>query len=126
MFILHFYIGDSVTRPAIYLQDAHAISEGISFSKYAEERNFDAVWQADSRLVREASVPMAVLRHVLKKSRLVPELSMFGQEIQLVSRQCSRLLMILLRAEFCVVWARWDPLATKVGVSRVPTTESHA
>ncbi|MGB1822632.1 MAG: hypothetical protein ACPHL4_05670, partial [Acidimicrobiales bacterium] len=59
MFILHFYIGDSVTRPAIYLQDAHAISEGISFSKYAEERNFDAVWQADSRLVREASVPMA-------------------------------------------------------------------
>ena len=44
---------------------------------------------------------------------------MFGQEIQLVSRQCSRLLMILLRAEFCVVWAWWDPLATKVGVSRV-------
>ena len=48
-----------MTRLALYLQDAHPIPEAIEFSRYAEEKGFDAVWQADSRLVREASVPMA-------------------------------------------------------------------
>ncbi len=44
---------------ALYLQDAHSIREGIDFVTYAESKGFDAVWQAESRLVREATVPMA-------------------------------------------------------------------
>ena len=44
---------------ALYLQDAHPISEGIELVRYAESKGFDAVWQADSRLVRDAVVPMA-------------------------------------------------------------------
>ena len=44
---------------AIYLQDAHPIREGMEFAQYAEAKGFDAVWQAESRLVREATVPMA-------------------------------------------------------------------
>ena len=46
-------------RVALYLQDAHELSEGIELVKYAEERGFEAVWQAESRLVRDAIVPMA-------------------------------------------------------------------
>ena len=42
---------------ALYLQDAHDIREGIELVRYAEQRGFDAVWQADSRLVRDAVVP---------------------------------------------------------------------
>ena len=41
-----------MTRLALYLQDAHTINEAIAFAQYAEERGFEAVWQADSRLVR--------------------------------------------------------------------------
>ena len=37
----------------------HPIRQGMEFTRYAEERGFDAVWQAESRLVREATVPMA-------------------------------------------------------------------
>ncbi len=48
-----------MTRLAIYLQDAHPIREAISHTQYAESKGFEAVWQADSRLVREAGVPMA-------------------------------------------------------------------
>ena len=48
-----------MTRLAIYLQDAHPIPEAIEYVRYAEERGFEAVWQADSRLVRDAVVPMA-------------------------------------------------------------------
>ena len=44
---------------ALYLQDAHDIRQGIELVRYAEAKGFDAVWQADSRLVRDAVVPMA-------------------------------------------------------------------
>ena len=44
---------------ALYLQDAHPMREGIELVRYAEQKGFDAVWQADSRLVRDAVVPMA-------------------------------------------------------------------
>ena len=49
----------SQDRMALYLQDAHEIQEGIELSKYAEAKGFEAVWQAESRLVRDAIVPMA-------------------------------------------------------------------
>ncbi len=33
-------------RVALYLQDAHRISEGMEFAKYEEAKGFEAVWQA--------------------------------------------------------------------------------
>ena len=46
-------------RVALYLQDAHSLQDGIRYVQYAEEKGFEAVWQAESRLVRDAIVPMA-------------------------------------------------------------------
>ena len=46
-------------RVAMYLQDAHPLQDAISYVQYAEKRGFEAVWQAESRLVRDAIVPMA-------------------------------------------------------------------
>ena len=37
---------------ALYVQDAHPISDNIEHVRYAEAKGFDAVWQADSRLVQ--------------------------------------------------------------------------
>ena len=31
----------------------------MTYAAYAEQRGFAAVWQAESRLVRESSVPLA-------------------------------------------------------------------
>ena len=39
-----------MTRRALYLQDAHPIRNAIAYTQYAEEKGFEAVWQADSRL----------------------------------------------------------------------------
>ena len=48
-----------MTQPAaLYIQDAHTLQESMELSQYAESKGFDAVWQADSRLVRDAVVPM--------------------------------------------------------------------
>src|SRR5258706_10656564 len=49
----------SIDRLALYLQDAHPLPDGIRYAQYAESKGFEAVWQAESRLVRDAIVPMA-------------------------------------------------------------------
>ena len=46
-------------RVALYLQDSHDLRDGLDYARYAEEKGFEAVWQAESRLVRDAIVPMA-------------------------------------------------------------------
>ncbi len=43
----------SKDRVALYLQDAHSLQDGIKLVQYAEEKGFEAVWQAESRLVRD-------------------------------------------------------------------------
>jgi hypothetical protein len=43
-------------RVALYLQDKHPIRDGMEFARHAERQGFEAVWQAESRLVREATV----------------------------------------------------------------------
>ena len=50
-------------RVALYLQDAHSLQDGIKIAQYAESKGFEAVWQAESRLVRDAVVPTAVPRY---------------------------------------------------------------
>ena len=48
------------SRVALYLQDAHTLAQGMDFARYAEAKGFEAIWQAESRLVREATVPMGM------------------------------------------------------------------
>ena len=33
-------------RVAMYLQDKHEIREGMAYAQYAEQRGFEAMWQA--------------------------------------------------------------------------------
>ena len=54
-------------RVALYLQDSHDLRDGLDYVRYAEERGFEAVWQAESRLVRDAIVPMAAYAAVTEK-----------------------------------------------------------
>ena len=36
-------------RVALYLQDLHDLRDGLDYVRYAEEKGFEAVWQAESR-----------------------------------------------------------------------------
>ena len=60
----------STGRVALYLQDKHPIRDGMAYARYAEERGFEAVWQAESRLVREATVPMAAFAAVTERIKV--------------------------------------------------------
>jgi hypothetical protein len=67
-------------RVALYLQDAHSIQDAIKYVQYAESRGFEAVWQAESRLVRDAIVPMAAFAATTTAaSKSVPASSTTGR-----------------------------------------------
>ncbi len=107
------------TPVALYLQDAHPIREAIEITQYAEERGFDAVWQADSRLVREAGVPMAAF------AATTDRIKVGSGVIDVWTRNPARLASLFATLDdlapgriLCGLGAWWDPLAAKVGVDR--------
>ena len=59
-----------MTRVALYLQDAHPLRDGMRYARAAEAAGFEAVWQAESRLVREATVPLAAFGAVTDRIKL--------------------------------------------------------
>ena len=69
------------TAVALYLQDKHPIREGMAHARYAEEKGFEAVWQAESRLVRDAIVPMAAFAAVTERIQSAPASSTTGPAI---------------------------------------------
>ena len=106
-------------RVALYLQDAHRIREGMEFAKYAESRGFEAVWQAESRLVREATVPMAAFASVTQT------LKVGSGVVDCWSRNPARLAATFSTLDDLApgrvllgIGAWWDPLAKKVGIDR--------
>lgn len=106
-------------RVAIYLQDAHPIRDGMAYAQYAEEKGFEAVWQAESRLVREATVPMAAFASVTKTIKVGSGV------VDCWSRNPARLAATFSTLDDLApgriilgIGAWWDPLAAKVGISR--------
>ena len=48
-------------RMGLYLQDKHGIAYELEVARYAEERGFSEIWQADTRLARDCVVMMSAL-----------------------------------------------------------------
>jgi 5,10-methylenetetrahydromethanopterin reductase len=107
------------TPVALYLQDKHPIRDGMAYVRYAEERGFDAVWQAESRLVREATVPMAafaaVTDHIKVGSGVVNN---WTRNPALLAATFSTLDDLAPGRVILGIGAWWDPLAAKVGIQR--------
>jgi 5,10-methylenetetrahydromethanopterin reductase len=104
---------------ALYLQDAHPMREGIELVQYAESKGFDAVWQADSRLVRDAVVPMAAFGATTERIKIGSGV------VDIWSRNAARLASTFSTLDdlapgrvICGLGAWWDPLAEKVGIDR--------
>ena len=106
-------------RVALYLQDAHDLRDGLDYVQYAEARGFEAVWQAESRLVRDAIVPMAAYAAVTEK------LKVGSGVINNWTRNSGLLASTFLTLDdlapdriICGIGAWWDPLARNVGINR--------
>ena len=106
-------------RVALYLQDAHPLSEGIQLVQYAEAKGFEAVWQAESRLVRDAIVPMAAFASHTKTLKVGSGvINNWTRNIGLLAATFLTLDDLAPERILCGIGAWWEPLAGKVGVNR--------
>ncbi len=107
------------TPVALYLQDAHPIREGMDIVKYAEKKGFSAVWQADSRLVRDAIVPMAAFGAVTDTIKIGSGvMDVWTRNPARLASTFSTLDDLAPGRVICGLGAWWDPLAAKVGIKR--------
>jgi len=108
-----------VERVALYLQDSHDLRDGLDYARYAEQRGFEAVWQAESRLVRDAIVPMAayaaVTEHIKVGSGVINN---WTRNVGLLAATLLTLDDLAPNRIICGIGAWWDPLAKNVGIQR--------
>lgn len=104
---------------ALYLQDAHPIGDALGYVQHAERAGFDAVWQADSRLVRDAVVPMAAFAATTSTIRIGSGV------VDCWTRNPARLAATFSTLDDLApgrvilgIGAWWDPLAARVGITR--------
>jgi 5,10-methylenetetrahydromethanopterin reductase len=106
-------------RVALYLQDAHDLRDGLDYVRYAENRGFEAVWQAESRLVRDAIVPMAAYAAVTEKLKIGSGvINNWTRNIGLLASTFLTLDDLAPNRIICGIGAWWDPLAKNVGINR--------
>jgi 5,10-methylenetetrahydromethanopterin reductase len=106
-------------RVALYLQDAHDLREGMKLAQYAEKHGFEAVWQAESRLVRDAIVPMAAFAAVTERIQVGSGvINNWTRNIGLLASTFLTLDDLAPDRIICGIGAWWDPLAANVGITR--------
>jgi 5,10-methylenetetrahydromethanopterin reductase len=108
-----------IQRVALYLQDAHPIRDGMKYAQYAEDHGFEAVWQAESRLVRDAIVPMAAFAAVTENIKVGSGvINNWTRNIGLLAATFLTLDDLAPDRIMCGIGAWWDPLAQNVGIER--------
>ncbi len=113
------------TRVALYLQDKHPIRDGMEYAQYAEARGFEAVWQAESRLVRDAIVPMAAFAAVTNRIKIGSGvINNWTRNIGLLAATFLTLDDLAPDRIICGIGAWWDPLAKNVGMNFITSTAS--
>ena len=106
-------------RVALYLQDAHPLADAIEYVQYAELCGFEAVWQAESRLVRDAIVPMAVFAAVTSRIKIGSGvINNWTRNAAVIAATFLTLDDLAQDRIYCGIGAWWDPLAAKVGIQR--------
>ena len=106
-------------RVALYLQDKHPIRDGMEYARYAEAKGFEAVWQAESRLVRDAIVPMAAFAAVTERIKIGSGvINNWTRNIGLLAATFLTLDDLAPDRIICGIGAWWDPLAKNVGIDR--------
>jgi 5,10-methylenetetrahydromethanopterin reductase len=106
-------------RVALYLQDKHPLRDAMEYVRYAEARGFEAVWQAESRLVREATVPMAAFAAVTQRIKVGSGVvNNWTRNAGLLAATFVTLDDLAPGRILLGIGAWWDPLASRVGIAR--------
>ncbi|MFW5900460.1 MAG: LLM class flavin-dependent oxidoreductase [Halodesulfurarchaeum sp.] len=107
-------------RIGLYLQDKRPLERNVEIAQYAEEQGFDEIWQAESRLARDAISPLGAYAAVTDEIKLgTGVINVWTRNVALTAQTASTLEELAGpdRIELGI-GAWWEPIASKVGVNR--------
>ena len=113
-----------MTRYALYMQDKHNIRYELDIARYAEERGFSEIWQADTRLARDCVVMMsAFLTHTQRLRLGSGILPIWSRNPAVIAATWSTLWELAGRVDgksrvMLGLGAWWEPIASRVGIHR--------
>lgn len=103
----------------LYIQDNISLSSAIKHVQYAELRGFHAIWQAESRLVRDSIVPLAAYAAVTTRIKLGSGvMNIWTRNPATIASTFFTLDEIAPDRMICGLGTWHEPLATQVGVQR--------
>jgi len=109
----------SFSRVALYLQDKHPIAYELEMARYAEERGFEAIWQADTRLARDCIVLMSALLATTRRLKIGSAiLPIWTRNAAVIAATWSTLYEMAPGRVMLGLGAWWEPIASRVGVKR--------
>ncbi len=112
------------TRMSLYMQDKHPISYELEIARYAEERGFSEIWQADTRLARDCVVLMSAFLATTKTLRVGSGvLPIWTRNPAVIAATWSTLWELAGKVDgqsrvMLGLGAWWEPIAGRVGVDR--------
>ena len=111
-------------RFALYMQDKHPIRYELEMAKYAEDRGFSEIWQADTRLARDCIVMMSAFLNSTKKLRIGSAvLPIWTRNPAVIAATWSTMWDLGGKIDgrgrvMLGLGAWWEPIAGRVGVNR--------
>ncbi len=112
------------TRFGLYLQDKHNMAYELEMVRYAEERGFSEVWQADTRLARDCIVMMSAFLTATKRIRVGSGvLPIWTRNPAVIAATWSTMWELGGKVDgrgraLLGLGAWWEPIAGRVGVKR--------
>lgn len=108
----------SIPRLGLYLQDMH-VRDMVRYSQVAEAHGFESVWIAESRLARDAVVPVTAIATDTSKVRVgAGVINTWTRNAALIAQTWATLDELSAGRAMLGLGAWWDPLARKVGIDR--------
>lgn len=111
-------------RVALYMQDKHDIRYELDMARYAEDRGFSEIWQADTRLARDCIVMMSAFLTHTKRLRLGSGvLPIWTRNPAVIAASWSSMWELGGKVDgrgrvMLGLGAWWEPIASRVGVKR--------
>lgn len=111
-------------RFALYMQDKHDMQYELEIARYAEERGFSEIWQADTRLARDCVVMMSAFLARTKRLRIGSGvLPIWTRNPAVIAATWSSMWELGGKANgrgrvMLGLGAWWEPIASRVGVNR--------
>ncbi|HVN55151.1 MAG TPA: LLM class flavin-dependent oxidoreductase [Anaerolineaceae bacterium] len=111
-------------RMALYMQDRHNMQYELEIARYAEERGFTEIWQADTRLARDCVVMMSAFLTYTRRLRIGSGvLPIWTRNPAVIAATWSSMWELGGKVDgksrvMLGIGAWWEPIAGRVGVQR--------